>query len=146
MHRAALADEARPELIEHAIKKGEGVLAANGAFTVLTGKYTGRSPEDKFFVKEGESANDIDWGKVNKPFDPDRFGSGLGAVLLAAAVDRLRAAGYRRATLWALRENTRARHFYEREGWRTDGTTKPHPFDGHVAVDVRYHLVLDTGP
>lgn len=60
------------ELIEHAIRKSEGALAANGALVVNTGKYTGRSPEDKF-IDNSENAQDVDWGKVNKPFPQAQF-------------------------------------------------------------------------
>lgn len=60
-------------LIEHAVKRGEGVLAANGALVVKTGQRTGRSPNDRFIVKEATTEQDIDWGKVNKPFDSDKF-------------------------------------------------------------------------
>ena len=61
------------ELIERAVKRGEGVLDKNGALVVETGKRTGRSPNDRFIVKESTTENDIDWGKVNKPFDADKF-------------------------------------------------------------------------
>lgn len=60
-------------LVEEAIRRGEGGLADNGALVVLTGKYTGRSPKDKFIVREPESNPHIDWGTVNQPFDPERF-------------------------------------------------------------------------
>jgi phosphoenolpyruvate carboxykinase (ATP) len=48
-------------LIEKALMKKEGILTDSGAIAVETGKYTGRSPKDKFFVKGDESVNDIDW-------------------------------------------------------------------------------------
>ena len=56
-----------PELIEHALAKGEGVLASNGALCVNTGKYTGRSPNDKFIVEQESSKDEIHWDKVNMP-------------------------------------------------------------------------------
>ncbi|MBT9152678.1 MAG: Phosphoenolpyruvate carboxykinase (ATP) [Firmicutes bacterium] len=62
-----------PELIEQSLKRGEGVLTATGALAVNTGKYTGRSPEDRFIVDEPEVHDEIDWGKVNRPFSPERF-------------------------------------------------------------------------
>lgn len=62
-----------PVLVEHALSLGEGKLAANGALNVLTGKYTGRSPEDKFIVDEPSIHDEIMWGKVNKPFTPEKF-------------------------------------------------------------------------
>lgn len=60
-------------LYEHAIRRGEGTLSKDGAFVCSTGKYTGRSPNDKFVVKEASSEKNIDWGKVNKPFDSAKF-------------------------------------------------------------------------
>ena len=59
-----------PVLVEHAVMRGEGKLAANGALTVLTGKYTGRSPNDKFIVDESSLNDEVMWGEVNKPFPP----------------------------------------------------------------------------
>lgn len=60
-------------LIEATIKNGEGVLAENGALVVNTGKYTGRSPEDRFIVKEQTTEKEINWGKVNKPVSEEVF-------------------------------------------------------------------------
>src|SRR5437667_12009421 len=62
-------------LVEAALARGEGVLAANGALVALTGKRTGRSPGDKFVVRyEGSpSAEQVEWGKVNQPMAPEVF-------------------------------------------------------------------------
>lgn len=76
-----------PKLIEHAIRRNEGVLAANGALVVRTGKYTGRSPEDKFIDHSTVSDADIDWGKVNKPFEQDKFDR-LFARMMAHLADK----------------------------------------------------------
>jgi len=61
------------ELIEQALLRGEGKLAANGAFTAVTGERTGRSPADRYTVEEPSTADSIDWGAVNRPFDSDKF-------------------------------------------------------------------------
>ncbi|TAK18855.1 MAG: phosphoenolpyruvate carboxykinase [Acidobacteria bacterium] len=60
-------------LYEEALRAGEGQLSKDGALVCSTGKYTGRSPNDKFVVKEASSEKNIDWGKVNKPFDSAKF-------------------------------------------------------------------------
>src|SRR5207253_3223894 len=62
-----------PELYEEAIRNGEGKLAAAGSFVVSTGQYTGRSPKDKFVVKEPSSEDKIWWGSVNQPIDESKF-------------------------------------------------------------------------
>jgi len=67
-------------LYEEAIRRGEGITAAAGPIVVKTGKHTGRSPQDKFFVKEPSSESYIDWGKSNKPFDETRFDALLARV------------------------------------------------------------------
>ncbi|TNE61388.1 MAG: phosphoenolpyruvate carboxykinase (ATP) [Bacteroidetes bacterium] len=61
------------ELIEHTIVKGMGQLADSGALAISTGKFTGRSPEDRFIVEDDITRTEVDWGKVNKPFDPAKF-------------------------------------------------------------------------
>ncbi len=62
-----------PQLIERALAGGEGVLAANGAFCVNTGKYTGRSPKDKFIVDEPGIHDEVHWNKVNVPLPTEKF-------------------------------------------------------------------------
>ena len=61
------------ELTEHALRRGEGVLMPTGALCVNTGKYTGRSPDDKFIVDSAGVHDEIAWGKVNKPISQERF-------------------------------------------------------------------------
>jgi phosphoenolpyruvate carboxykinase (ATP) len=62
-----------PVLIEHAIRRGEGQLAEMGPFVSNTAPHTGRSPNDKFVVKEPSTEADVDWGKVNQPISPEHF-------------------------------------------------------------------------
>ncbi len=61
------------ELIHEALDREEGELAANGALLVKTGKRTGRSPLDRFIVKDSTTSNEVDWGDVNRPFEQDKF-------------------------------------------------------------------------
>ena len=60
-------------LIEQAIVRNEGTLCEGGPFNIITTPYTGRSPNDKFTVKEPSSEGDIWWGKVNQPVSQDTF-------------------------------------------------------------------------
>ncbi len=61
------------QLYEHALKRGEAVLAAEGPLVARTGEHTGRSPNDKFLVREPESEGDIWWGKVNRSIAQAHF-------------------------------------------------------------------------
>ncbi|MCZ2151362.1 MAG: phosphoenolpyruvate carboxykinase (ATP) [Bryobacterales bacterium] len=61
------------QLIEKALKHQEGILAANGALSVRTGQFTGRSPKDKFIVKQAETESTVDWGAVNQPMTEAHF-------------------------------------------------------------------------
>jgi phosphoenolpyruvate carboxykinase (ATP) len=68
-------------LVEQAIRRGEGRLASNGAIVAYTGQHTGRSPNDKFIVRDAQSEDKVAWGPVNQPFDPEKFDALFGRVL-----------------------------------------------------------------
>ena len=61
------------ELIEEAIKRGEGKLSAQGPLVVETGRHTGRSANDKFVVREPSTEGQIWWSKVNVPYTEEKF-------------------------------------------------------------------------
>jgi hypothetical protein len=61
------------QLVSEAIRRDEAQLSAGGAIVATTGKFTGRSPKDKFFVAYPELQDSIDWGTTNQALDPERF-------------------------------------------------------------------------
>src|SRR3954471_16237535 len=60
-------------LCEEAIRRQEGVLASDGPLVCRTGQHTGRSPNDKFLVREPSSEAEIAWGGPNRPMSPEHF-------------------------------------------------------------------------
>ena len=60
-------------LYEEALRRGEGILAAEGPLVCKTGQHTGRSPNDKFVVRETSSERHVHWGNVNRPIDEAKF-------------------------------------------------------------------------
>jgi phosphoenolpyruvate carboxykinase (ATP) len=71
--RAAHWNASVPALYEHGLRRGEGQVAAGGAFSTVTGEYTGRSPKDKWVVNEPTTSGDIWWGPVNQKISPEHF-------------------------------------------------------------------------
>lgn len=63
------------ELHDIAIKKGQGVESSTGALAVNTGEFTGRSPQDRFIVKDDITKDKVWWSNINIPFDTDKFNS-----------------------------------------------------------------------
>jgi phosphoenolpyruvate carboxykinase (ATP) len=64
-----------PLLYEHAIRRGEGEIAAGGAFVVRTGVHTGRTPRDKFIVADAGTEGEVDWNAINQRVSPEVFES-----------------------------------------------------------------------
>ncbi|WP_235297142.1 phosphoenolpyruvate carboxykinase (ATP) [Portibacter marinus] len=60
-------------LVEETIKRDQGKLSSSGALVVNTGKFTGRSPKDRFIVKDQMTRDMVDWGNINIPIDPEHF-------------------------------------------------------------------------
>ncbi|MCW5980248.1 MAG: phosphoenolpyruvate carboxykinase (ATP) [Bryobacteraceae bacterium] len=66
-------DLSTPALYEHALGRHEGLMAHLGPLVVRTGQYTGRSPNDRYVVREPSSDQHVWWGKVNQPFTQERY-------------------------------------------------------------------------
>ena len=61
------------ELVNHTLKMGEGELSDTGALIVNTGEFTGRSPKDRFIVKDNSTASTVDWNNFNLPISAEHF-------------------------------------------------------------------------
>lgn len=61
------------ELQRITVEKGMGTETSNGTLAINTGKFTGRSPQDRFLVKDDYTKDRVWWGKINKPVAPDAF-------------------------------------------------------------------------
>jgi phosphoenolpyruvate carboxykinase (ATP) len=72
-------------LVEHAIRRGEGMLTKDGPIVARTGKHTGRSAKDKFTVRDDLTGDVIWWNNGNKPMDPQAFERLYDDFLLALA-------------------------------------------------------------
>jgi len=70
-----------PQLVEKVLKRKEGQLTSTGAIVATTGKYTGRSPKDKYIVEEESVKNKVDWGTVNQPISKEVFNNLYNKVL-----------------------------------------------------------------
>lgn len=79
------------------------------------------------------------WGEVWTLYVlPEYWGKGFGKALLQNSVDWLMEQGYERVYLWALETNTRARRFYEKQGFRENGDTMRCEIGGTIVTDIRY--------
>lgn len=71
--RTETVDPIPAQLIERALQRGEAHLTQTGALYTTTGRRTGRSPADRYIVKDATTDNAVDWGVVNQPIDAERF-------------------------------------------------------------------------
>jgi len=72
-YRCTTCNISIPNLIEFAVNRGEGYLSDKGVLVINTGKYTGRSPKDRFIVKDDITKDTINWGEVKLPIDEQVF-------------------------------------------------------------------------
>ena len=93
------------QLLEHAIQRREGLLAADGAFVVRTGQFTGRSPKDKYIVRDEITDSTVQWGPVNQPMS-ERIS--IAFIRKCAPSGRARTSSSRIAW-WAPTRSTRCR-------------------------------------
>ena len=70
------------QLINSSISNGEGRITSTGALAGDTGKFTGRSPKDKYTVKDAVTENKVWWGDINRPFSSDQFDALLERIIL----------------------------------------------------------------
>jgi phosphoenolpyruvate carboxykinase (ATP) len=61
------------QLLEHAVRRHEGLFASGGSYVVRTGQFTGRSPKDKFIVRDLTTESSVHWGAVNQPISEENF-------------------------------------------------------------------------
>jgi ribosomal protein S18 acetylase RimI-like enzyme len=73
---------------------------------------------------------------------PEAIGTGVGGALISGTLSRLKDGGFRAVTLWVVEGNDRARRFYERQGFRPDGSTKTARMSDAEAIEVRYRMSL----
>jgi len=69
------------ELVQKALERKEGSLTDMGALAADTGEFTGRSPKDKFMVRDAKTADTVWWGNVNQPIEPEQFNALLDRVI-----------------------------------------------------------------
>ena len=61
------------KLVEISVQKNEGIVTTTGSISVKTGKYTGRSPDDRYIIYDDETHENVDWGKINHQFPTGKF-------------------------------------------------------------------------
>jgi GNAT superfamily N-acetyltransferase len=95
------------------------------------------------FVSVGPARDEYADGELYAIYvHPDHWSTGAGRALIAAGEMELRRLGHRRAVLWVLADNPRARRFYERAGWVTDGAERGIEIFGETVPEVRYAKTL----
>lgn len=139
---AAMADRRRNW---HAATEFQTLLATDGAEII------GFATVGPYRLQQNRTDLDPTVGEVNAIYvEPKRIGTGVGRVLMAAALAELTQRGFREVRLWVLEENHRSRRFYEKAGFTTDGeratydVTLPSSGDAVPLPEIRYARRLDV--
>ena len=127
--RAAFADFVSPETMEACAREESCIALLEGIFREGQVHFLMGGDSGMLAWQSGEEGAEI----VAIHSLPESRGTGLGAAMLTAALNQI---GDRPVVLWAFEENARARRFYEKHGFRWDGSRRVSEFDG--AVEVRY--------
>lgn len=127
--RTAFAEFVTPQTMDACAREENCIALLEGIFR-----------EGKVHFLIGENSGMLAWQNTEDAAEiiaihtlPESWGTGLGTAMLTEAMNQI---GNRPVFLWAFKENTRARRFYEKHGFRWDGTQRLSEFDG--AVEVRY--------
>lgn len=129
---AGLDLDRREQWFDAQIGKGEGLIVADA----------GSGPAGFCFF--GDSS-DEGWGEIFAIYvHPDHWGRGHGHRLLASAERGLGELAHRRALLWVLDRNERARNFYERQGWTLGKPIRIEEIGGTQVTEVRYERLLSS--
>jgi GNAT superfamily N-acetyltransferase len=138
---ALKAEPRKPEMFARAVRAAETVVRvadsaeSGGKGVVTSGFVITRLSADR---DAGFEVGELHMCYVH----PEAWGSGVADALMASALEDLRAAGYRRATLWTAEANHRPRAFYERHGWTLDGTRRSKTRLDSTFTELRYAIPL----
>ncbi|HVV38445.1 MAG TPA: GNAT family N-acetyltransferase [Acidimicrobiales bacterium] len=131
---ATIVDEERIALWRRVLAEDDGVVFIAPSDAPAGFIYVGASRDDDAPAYVGEV--------MTFYAAPEAWGTGVGRVLMARAIEELRAMGFAEATLWVLDTNPRARRFYEIAGWRADGGRKHQEWRNASFDEVRYRIAL----
>ncbi|MEV0199793.1 GNAT family N-acetyltransferase [Nonomuraea sp. NPDC050691] len=147
--RGVMTDEYLDGLDHEALTKAwEGLLADAGgprAGTLAVERADGRGlvGYSRFHPTDDEDDDPTRVGMIGSLYTvPDVWSTGVGKALITAVLDAVASAGYAEASLWVLEGNTRARSFYERDGWRHDGAVVMDRTDRVPITKLRYRKAL----
>ncbi|WP_433351310.1 N-acetyltransferase family protein [Microtetraspora malaysiensis] len=147
--RGLLADDYLDALDHEALTETwEGLLSRFGgaqAGTLIAEQADRVVGYSRFYPTDDEDEDDsVQVGMIGAIYTlPDVWGTGVGRALITAVLDAMASAGYAEATLWVLEGNTRARSFYERNGWHHDGAVVFDRSDVLPIKKLRYRKALN---